>query len=201
VATFSGSPTASADDGYVDDNGGTIDNSATAVQVRGSDFDVLGPLIGYVRVPGVTIPQGATINEAKLTVIASASFAPVTATNVNAFDEDSSDQIADATDYNGRSLTGADADGVFAGSYSAGDPIEIDVATIVQEVVDRAGWDSGNAMQFVFQQTGAFGIVAAEFASLDHATYAAPSLSITYTAGGGGSPAAFLPGLAGLGWC
>lgn len=187
MATFSGSPTASADDGYVDENGGTIDNSATAVQVRGNDFDSLGPLIGYVRVPGVTIPQGATINSATLTVIASANFTPLTATTVRAFDEDDSDQIADATDYYGRAFTTADTSNVFNGAFSAGDPEAVDVTAIVQEIVDRVGWASGNAMQFVFEQTGALmAVVAAEFAAYDHATYDPALLEVDYTAGGGG---------------
>lgn len=202
MATFSGSPTASADDGYVDDNGGTIDNSATAVQVRGFDFIFeTGALIGYVRVPGVTIPQGATINSATLTVIASANFAPTTQTVVTAFDEDDSDQIADATDYYGRSLTTANTDDVFNGAFFAGDPEEVDVTAIVQEIVDRVGWVSGNAMQFVFQQNSGSGIVAAEFAAYDHATYDPALLEVDYTAGGGGGGSAtFLPAIAGLGW-
>ena len=38
--------------------------------------------------------------------------------------------------------------------HAAGSPYEIDVTAIVQEVVNRSGWASGNAIQFFYDESG-----------------------------------------------
>ncbi len=59
-----------------------------------------------------------------------------------------------------------------------------DLSTIVQEIVDRAGWNDGNSMAFIMETTGSKR--AAE--TYNSSPTQAPRLSITYQATGGFSP-------------
>lgn len=60
-----------------------------------------------------------------------------------------------------------------------------DVAAIVQAIVNRAGWVSGNALGFAGDPTGATGLMA--WIDYDASTTNCAQLSITYTTGGGGT--------------
>jgi hypothetical protein len=54
-----------------------------------------------------------------------------------------------------------------------------DLRHIVQEVVDRSGWLSGNGLAFLFQQTDG-GLGARQLAARDHATLAPAMLILRY---------------------
>lgn len=187
MATFQGKPAASADDGWHDDNA-TFDNSGTGITVVGADPILeTPPGIGFIRVPNVTIPQGATIDAATFDFVATAKSTPSSDISLYGFAEDNSAQLADITDYYTRTLTTSDA--LFSvGSLTAGGSFTTgDFKGVVQEIVDRAGWASGNAIQFTLLQAQATGVIGMSVASYDHATYTEPTLNVTYTAGGGGS--------------
>ena len=66
-----------------------------------------------------------------------------------------------------------------------------DLADAVQEVVDRGGWSSGNALMVIFMpdiaNSSNDGIRV--FASYDHTTLAEPSIEIEYEEGGGAEEA------------
>lgn len=198
VATFNGSPSANADDGYyVDAFGDSFDNTGTAVLVNVADFFLETPnAIGFVRVPNVTIPNGAKISAAAFDLVSTIKV-NTTGRNINiaACAEDNSSQMSDQYDAAGRTLT-TNATGDFGNLTAGGSFTTFDFTTAVQEIVDRPGWVSGNAMQFIFYESGGAGGTAIGFAALDHATYAAPVLDITYTAGS--APAPFLPAFADL---
>ncbi len=60
------------------------------------------------------------------------------------------------------------------------------LATILQEIVDRPGWEPNNAVAFLYHhQSGAEFL---QFALLENTTYAPPSLSVTFTTDDYGSP-------------
>lgn len=186
MATFQGKPAASADDGWHDEGASTFDNSGTSISIIGYDNLLeTPPNVGFVRIPNVTVPQGATISAASFDFVATAKSTPGTI-YISGFDEDNSAQVADVTDYFTRAETTA-TEGLTFGSLTAGGSFTTgDFKGVVQEIVDRAGWASGNAMQFRLYQSSAFGPIGASIASYDHATYTEPTLNITYTAGGGG---------------
>ena len=199
MATFQGKCAASADDGWHDGDS-LFDNSGTSISIIGADF-LLETLenIGFVRIPNVTIPQGATIGAATFDFVAAAKSTPG-AISIYGCDEDNSAQMADLADAALRAQTTASQSLSFGSLTAGGSFTTGDFKGVVQEIVDRAGWASGNAMQFIFSQSPGFGVVGASLASYDHATYTEPTLNITYTAGGGGGATAFLPAIAGFGW-
>lgn len=105
-----------------------------------------------LRFEGVTIPQGSTINSATLKGYLS-SFGITDGTlrtKVYGIDEDNTATMT--SDPTGRTKTTAAVDWDEA---SKTDPITSpDISTIVQEIVDRAGWSSGNAMGFLIPDDG-----------------------------------------------
>lgn len=185
MATFQGKCAASADDGWHDGNS-LFDNSGTSISIIGADLN-LETLenIGFVRIPNVTIPQGATISAASFDFVAAAKSTPG-AISINGCDEDNSAQMADLTDAATRAQTTATQSLTFGSLTAGGSFTTGDFKSVVQEIVDRVGWASGNAMQFIFSQGPGFGVIGASLASYDHATYTEPTLNVTYTAGGGG---------------
>jgi len=198
VATFQGKPAASADDGYyVDTFGDSFDNSSTSAAIVGPNYGLELPNgIMFVRIPNVTIPNGATINAATFDLVAT-SKANTTSDNfdVLAFDEDNSSQLADQYDAAGRPLTVAGTSGNY-GSLTAGSSFTTpDFKEVVQAIVDRPGWSSGNAMQFLLVQSAGGPLVQVGVATYDHAAYTEPTLNITYTVSGTTAP--FLPAFAG----
>ena len=83
-------------------------------------------------------------------------------------------------DISGRTLTTAKVTWT-ATAMGTGVKASPDIKTVIQEIVDRAGWASGNDIVIIFDcLTNA----NTRFASWDHASQAAPSISIDYTAGG-----------------
>ena len=173
MATWSGACGASADDAK--QSGTAVILAATMSVANATNY--LG-----VRFPNVTVPQGATINSATLTVdVPSAAFDTpngVTwygelATNAAAF-------TTTASDITNRALTSATL--VWSGSdIGAGDKA-LTVTSIVQEIVNQGGWASGNAMALLL-----YGVAASlRITNYDTSTTLCARLAIDYTEGGGG---------------
>jgi hypothetical protein len=170
-------PLASADDVR-----GVSENLAldgTVIQVSGSS------ILALIRFPNMTIPQGATINSAVLQGYffntsydsVALTVAGIAADNRGAFT--TTDTTPTWTTANvSVSLSNVMTSG--SGFYTIAT-----VTGIVQEIVERAGWASGNAIALGMhsQTSGDLRIYAWDYS--DH-TYAA-KLIIDYTASGGGS--------------
>lgn len=114
-------------------------------------FDIFGfssgSCDGALRFTNIAIPQGSTLSMAYIvykygTVGGSGSWK----FNVEGIDEDNTASFGDPF---GRSRTTASA-GFNEGEPTSGGTKIIDVKSIVQEIVNRAGWSSGNAMGFIF---------------------------------------------------
>ena len=173
MATWSGACGASADDAKQ----GTV-MSLTATMSVANATNYLG-----VRFPNVTVPQGATINSATLTVNVPSTTADTPngvtwygelATNAAAF-------TTTASDITNRALTSATL--VWSGSdIGAGDKA-LTVTSIVQEIVNQGGWASGNAMALLLYGVSSCTI---QITSYDTSTTLCARLAIDYTAGGGG---------------
>lgn len=175
MATFSTSVSASSHDAR--QAGGTVNTTQASLVLSDSDN------YGGILFPNVTIPQGATINSATLTVnvFNTATDDPHTDIYCEAADNAS---VFSATSNNisDRPLTTAvvnwTATGIGGGAKNAPD-----LAGPVQEVVNRAGWASGNSLVFILDHlsTSSF-----RFYSYDSGSNY-PSLSITYTEPAGGT--------------
>jgi type IV pilus assembly protein PilY1 len=141
-------PGSAADDGYY----------RTGAIYPSYDFGRMGKSSGiewdtYIRFQNVTVPQGATINSARIDFV-SFQAESGTACNTNIFFNDSDDAVAPTTYQEYEALVRTTAfvawDGISAwvreGEYSSPD-----ISTVVQEVVDRGSWSSGNAMMLIWE--------------------------------------------------
>lgn len=167
----------SADDGYGE---GTLDIGSTVL--------VFGYLSSapkaFMRFTGVSIPQGATILSAVLDVEASELGGTVTSIRVKVSGEDADNPTAptDQTDLNSRSLTTAGVDWDPSAWTTGTHYSPPDLSAVIQEIVDRGGWASGNALTLHVRDDGTLSAnTYMGAASFNHATRQEPRLTITYS--------------------
>ena len=122
----------------------------------GNDLDFGTDFIG-IRFQAVSIPQGATITSARIEMTSKYNFTSIT-TDLEILGEASDDAaFLDVTDNNNISNRHTTTASV---SWSPGDWVSSatydtpDLTAIVQEIVDRGGWVSGNAMLFRLNNPG-----------------------------------------------
>lgn len=140
-----------------------------------------------MRFTSVTIPQGATISAATLTFKARIT---ETAGTVNLRIEgqaaDDAATFSTLSDFTGRSRTAANASWS-PGAWTANTLYTTaDFTSVVQEIVNRAGWASGNNLALFIKNNGSTtGTDAYRIAySFNNAAADAPQLDITYSVGG-----------------
>jgi len=152
--------------------------ATTAVNIRNdTTYDWSG-----VRFQSVTIPAGSTINTAVPQI--NVAFTSNDDVNVNIYAEDADNAAAFSTglnDISNRTPTTAtvsrNATAVGTGWYSLPD-----VTALVQEVVDRAGWGSGNSLALLLETVTGSDL---RYRAYDFAAGDAAKLDIDYTPGGG----------------
>lgn len=121
------------------------------VTYNGSDDLDFGEFIAGMRFQNVDIPQGSTVSAASIGFIADENGYDTITLRVDAEASDDAPPLQ-ATDNNivGGARTGTTnyIDWIPNG-WDAGDPYSTDdLSAVVQELVDRAGWQAGNAMLF-----------------------------------------------------
>ena len=177
MASYSGTIVASADDAD-ETTSGTVDVTGGAMTLTAAN-----QYFGF-RFQGVTIPAGSTIDAATLDVyLLSGSYDEP---NLTIYGEDVDDAAAfSASSYNisGRSLTSASV--TWSASYlGTGVKTSPDFKSVIQEIVDRAGWNSGQDMVVIFKGIAgvAFRVRTYDSGSGDYGT-----LKVTYTEPSGGA--------------
>jgi len=181
MATFTGYPAATADDGYEE----AAASWAIYPLIVGDTYNA------GIRFPSVTVPQGATITSATITLHAERFSGTIT--NVHAIQK--GDDVDDAAAWSSTSrpsqITPTTASGVdwdpTAWTSNAAYVLPA-ITDIVQEIVSRAGWASGNAMRFAILDDGSSASAYArgwEYGDGGGETYN-PKLTIEYTEGGAG---------------
>ena len=105
---------------------------------------------GAFRFTNVTIPKGSVVSAASIHIKTTTSGVTRDTTNldIQACDEDNSAQITTFSDFGSRARTTADV----AWAQNFADTTEYtspDITTVIQEIIDRAGWASGNALQII----------------------------------------------------
>jgi hypothetical protein len=177
MSTFNASIAANGDDGSLTDAAEDwLDGGGIVIGNDGS------PVVGVLRFVNVTIPAGSTINTAVITLYGGTG-ALTGNYSLKAMDEDNSAQVTNWADGNGRPRTTA----AVTGNIGASGTVTLtDCTAVVQEVIDRGGWSSGNALQFyvgdVNQNT------TATFSDKNGAG-TEPSIAIDYTEPSGPAPA------------
>ncbi len=174
---------AGADDG-IDIGPGFLlnDGNNVAFGIETSDY------YAFLRWQNIEIPQGATIQSAKTQV-------KVYGNNYNyetheefktliyGIDEDNASAPTDSGDLQGRDLTSASVqrDEV----EETGWIDSPDISSIIQEIVDRANWESGNSMM-IFERPNVLNLVEDDAffisRSYEYDSELAAKLIITYTA-------------------
>jgi hypothetical protein len=186
MATTSAQVSAGADDGNIF-NGSTFGNNQASLRVgENSSAD---PYSVFLRMQLDDVGQGDTINSATLSLVGANDGAGPNAT-FDIYAEDSDNPAAPTTyaDFTGRTRTTATTR-VFEETSDDGTTHDYDVKSIVQEIVNRAGWSAGNYIIFFLDAdvatTGNNDRV--EFDSYDGVVANAASLDVDYTASGGGT--------------
>jgi len=170
-------PMVSTDDTETDDN----DNDDDELNF-GSDNDNVG-----IRFSGVAIPQGATILSAYLTVKAASSSSSTVRIVIRGEDADDSSPLTNTSlTESSRERTSALVPWSRMPSFSSGNYYTSpQLRSIVQEIVDRTGWVSGNALTLLTNETNSG---TRRFYSFDGAASAAdrPTLVVQYIEGATG---------------
>jgi hypothetical protein len=133
----------------------------------------------FWRFANLTVPAGAEIDAAVIRLIASG--IDSTSVDLNVYFE-AADNVTSPTsgaDANGRPLTSAIAWSSVP-SFTSGNNYDTpEVKTILQDVIDRPGWASGQAIGVHIIDNGSTG--RRRVASYEHGTYTAAQLVITYS--------------------
>ena len=132
----------------------------------------------FLRFTNVTIPAGSTISAAKLKV----DFLSGTERTfqINGYDLDNVSQPSAASDGNHSNYTTANSSWTIPASAAVHDSPEI--KTIVQEIVDRSGWASGNAMMFsIWLNATEYSTYNRNLYFIDATGQTDPQLEITYS--------------------
>lgn len=174
---------ASAGDAFVDVTDTEIDLDSTFLAFgRADPGGDQNPTHAGVRFTTMVIPQGSTILSAVLRVVASDT---VSAGVVNALvyghDSDSAAAFSTYADFMGRPRTSASVAWAAIAAWTTGTSYDSpDLTAIIQEIVSRPGWVSGNAMVLFVQNNSSTLGAYREFAAYDHAVFAAAQLLVTW---------------------
>lgn len=171
MSTLAATVAAAGDDGaYYSNHSGT---TYPMVQSGGTTAT------GFLRFSGLTIPAGATVTAATLTLTSQVTqTSPFPATTITASAEDNAAAPASYTDFAARTPTAASVawtpSGWTAGTaYTSGD-----LSTVIAAVVGRPGWASGNALMLFWNPPTSGKML---FANGYEQGTGLPSLSVTYT--------------------
>jgi len=176
-------------------NDGSIDNIDLSPQLTANLLNVgnvnnNATSTAGLRFTNVTIPQGATISSATLTLYGYSTYSTGSTISAIAACEDADNSAAFASSpanfkSTNRPRTTATSSAVNIASVTAGNAYTWNVTTSVQEVIDRAGWTSGNAISIFVDNNASSSSEWQEFEAYDHSTSLAAKLDIVYTTGGG----------------
>lgn len=191
MATFSGPVTAGGDDGHI---------STTAFSNTASAFN-FGSLSSvkrdcWIRFTSVTIPQGSTVSAATVDYYANATLTGTTCNcTIYCNDEDDAAAPTDRADYEAKSVTTANTAWNSIPTQTSGvQYTTADFTSAAQEVLDRAGWASGNAMMVLIKNNGSSASAMRGASSYESAA-TEPYLNITYTAAESSVPDLLLLGV------
>lgn len=138
-----------------------------------------------LRFQNITIPQGATITSANIQFTANAGD---TSTTVNAVirgeaTDDATTFAATTNNISARTTTSASAAWTGIGSWTNGQTTNAttpDLAGIVQEIVNRGNWASGNAMSFIISDNSSSANTQRRAYSYDNTPGSAALLTVNY---------------------
>lgn len=164
----------SSNDGYWTTDG-TFDNTAANIYVSSNVYR------SFMRFTAIDIPQGSMIGSATARTVVNSPASSGSADGYFAcFDEDNATAPTTQVDASGRPLTTATVAYTFSHTGD-GEVYTWSATAAVQEVVDRVGWVSGNALVLVVVSTGNMTGDGFPFSAYDGPIGEAPQLEILFT--------------------
>ena len=177
--TVSVSPTASGDDGSTSSLDNAFDNVNGYINLGeyNQDLDM------FVRFPNVAVPKNAIILSAYIVYTARYNGANNNCITKMYFnDVDNATAPTTWSGYHNLASTTAEVDWTITPVVEGGAYTSPDIKSLVQEIVSRSGWASGNAMMLLHENNPTSDTYAIRyFTSWDDTTYTEPVLRITYT--------------------
>lgn len=166
---------------------GNLDAGSSDLELGSEDPGNVAPQVVGVRFNDISIPRGAVILSASiqftvdntsknddpcsLMIYAEDSDNPLTFDPTTPYNISSRNRLADSIAW----MIGASTWGSVG--ESGADQTTPDISALVQKLIDRSGWASGNSMAFFFEGTG-----TREAESHDGSPSQAPLLNVTYIA-------------------
>ena len=141
-----------------------------------------GVIDAGLRWQSVNIPNPAVISSATLSVYLTLDTGTLSA-NIRGIDEDNTATWSAESKPSQRTKTTAtiNANEGNWGNWGVGNWITISVASVIQEIINRAGWASNNALAIVLEDTAGSGSNYMKFRSWDYSGNAhGAKLDITY---------------------
>lgn len=185
MTAFSRRVAASLDDAEYTQSSGDIRGDIGTSSDLELVFDSVVQAVG-LRFTNVTIPQGATINTAYVQFTAASSPGNTgndTLTIQGVAVDNYTDNLATIPYPGNRTLTTASVSWGSIPSWTAGQATAnertSDISSVIEEIVGRAGWASGNAL--VIYITGGTSAMLRNAVSFDGSSIAAPELVLDYT--------------------
>ncbi|MFH1601378.1 MAG: prepilin-type N-terminal cleavage/methylation domain-containing protein [Candidatus Shapirobacteria bacterium] len=168
------------DDGRCwDDNGDGYDSGLTS--------NTIGRLLGghsygtWNRFTNVAIPQGATINSAVLSWRAAAEYSANLSISVAANAADNPSSPASSTDFRGRPLTSAGVEWNINTNWLNNNWYSPpDIGEVIQEIVDRPGWSSGNSLLIITKDNGTAADSLRGYRAVEGSPTSASKLEVDY---------------------
>ena len=140
MATFQTSVALGTDDCYTFDTTMRVDKDYIYLDDGSNAFNA------YFRFLNVTIPPGSTITDAKLTLTAYGTSSAQPSLRIACIDEDDTATFSTQADADGRDVTSETVDWT-PDAWTEHNPYDTpDLANSIQEVIDRGGWASGQAL-------------------------------------------------------
>lgn len=180
MTIFSATITTSSDDAQ--ETGGTVTIDGGALNANSTT--------GYTgfRFQNVTIPAGSTINTASLNVyLTSGSFDDPDITIYAEDTDDAATFTTAASNISGRTPTTANTVWNVT-NLTTGVKTSPDFAAVIQEVIDRGGWSSGNDIAIIYVGNDASSLMRVRAYDAGGGDYATLNIDYTAGSGGGGQP-------------
>lgn len=148
-----------------------------------------GPYYSFYRFINVNISKGSTINSAYITFTAALGSTSTTC-NVRIYGNDADNAVAPTNieGFQALTLTTAYVDWLNIESWTQGSSYNTPSLTnIIQEITDRASWQSGNALMFMTYGDDSSTNAARQPASWNSPAWTEPILTVTWTEPSGAS--------------
>jgi len=156
-----------------------IDTTGTIAYIGKGGADPQDFRRAWFPFANVTIPKSTVITSATLKMVANANGGAANSTKVGCEAADNPSDPATAADLRARTLSSAYTLDAFS-PWVTGTQYSLDITTAVQEILNRAGWVSGNKLAVMTTDNGSSDDGLRGIATVEDATYSEAILEIVY---------------------